>query len=94
MISISPDVRKVQKSCFTANANVDGKHLKQIKMKVLNTPLRKRGFSIRLMKSGVEMKKKTGSTKSVKRKWRPFSYSYGCVDGAGTAVGFFCLIPL
>ena len=31
MISISPDVRKVQKSCFSATVNVDGKHLKQIK---------------------------------------------------------------
>ena len=26
MISISPDVRKVQTSCFSANVNVDGKH--------------------------------------------------------------------
>ena len=32
MISISLDVRKVQKSYFfLANVNVDGKHLKQIK---------------------------------------------------------------
>ena len=30
MISISQDVRKVQKSCFSANVNVDGKNLKQI----------------------------------------------------------------
>ena len=31
MISISLDVRKVQKSYVLANVNVDGKHLKQIK---------------------------------------------------------------
>ena len=34
---ISPDVRKVQKSCFSPNVNVDDKHLKQIKKKVFNT---------------------------------------------------------
>ena len=31
MISISLDRRKIQKSCFLANVNVDGKHLRQFK---------------------------------------------------------------
>ena len=95
MISISPDVRKVQKNCFTANVIVDSRHLKQIKMKVSNGPFRKRGIIMWLMKTewGGNEKKKPGSTKSVKRKWRPFSYSYCCVHvgGAGTAcVSFPC----
>ena len=44
MMSISPDARKVQKSCFFANVNVDGKQLKQIKKKVFNSPFRKGGY--------------------------------------------------
>ena len=35
------------------------------------------------MKNGVKMKKKTGSRKSVKRKWRLFFQSYDRLDGAG-----------
>ena len=56
MISISPDVRKVQKSCFSANVNIDCKHLKQIKKKVFSSPFRKRVFGMWQMKNGVKMK--------------------------------------
>ena len=72
MMSISPDARKVQKSCFFANVNVDGKQLKQIKKKVFNSPFRKGGIGMWPMKNGAKMKKKTWSGKSVKRKWRLF----------------------
>ena len=57
MISISSDVRKVQKSCYSANVNIDGKHLKQIK-KIFNSPFRKRGFGMLPRKNEVKMEKK------------------------------------
>ena len=72
MISISQDVRKVQKSCFSANVNVDGKHLKQIKKKEFNIPFKKRGFGTWPMNNGVKFKKKTASRKFLKREWRLF----------------------
>ena len=51
---------KVQKSFSSANVNVDGKHLKQIKKKVFNSPFRKRGFGMWPMKNGVKMKIRLG----------------------------------
>ena len=57
MISISQDVRKVQKSCFSANVNVDGKHLNEIKKKVLKPSIQKTGFGMRPMKNGIKRKK-------------------------------------
>ena len=38
-ISISLDGRKIQKSCFLANVNVDGKHLRQIEKDKYSTAL-------------------------------------------------------
>ena len=55
-MSISPDVRKVQKSCVSENVNSNGKHLKQIKKIAFSSPFRKRGFGMWLMKNGVKMK--------------------------------------
>ena len=85
MISNSPDAMKVQKSFSSANVNVDGKHLKQIKKKVFNSPFRKRRFSMWPMKNGVKMKKRTGSRNSLKRKWCYCSYDH--VGGAGRLLG-------
>ena len=83
MISISQDVRKVQKSCFSANVNVDGKHLKQIKKKEFNIPFKKRGFGTWPMNNGVKIKNKNCVKEvSEKRMATSFSYSYGRVGGA------------
>ena len=55
--------------------------------------IKKQGFSMWLKKSEVKMKK--GWVNEVgEKKWWPFSWKYGCVGGAGTAVGFLCLFPL
>ena len=43
MVSIFPDVRKVENSCFLANVNDDGRDLKQIKRNVFNS-IQKMGF--------------------------------------------------
>ena len=42
MISISLDIGYVQKICFLANVDDDGKNVKQIKNKMLNSPFIKR----------------------------------------------------
>ena len=83
MISISLDGRKIQKHCVVANVNVDGKHLTQIKKRNIQQRLPGRWP----VKNGAKMKK-TGSRKSVKRKWRLFSVMIVNV-GAGRLFVFF-----
>ena len=74
-ISISLDGRKIQKSCFLANVNFDGKHMRQIEKDKYSTALTDRPLLVHCgnsvvaggrVKNGAKMKK-TGSRKSKKK---------------------------
>ena len=80
MISISPDVRKIKRDAFQQLSR-RWQHLKQTKKKVFNSPFREKGFWHE--EWGENEKKKTGSRKSVKRKWRLWLLQFN--DGVGGA---------
>ena len=83
MISISSDVRKVQKSCYSANVNVDGKHLKQIK-KIIQQSIQTTGlWHVADEEIGQKWKKRLGRGSRWKENGGYFSYSYDRVGGAG-----------
>ena len=84
---ISLDGRKIQKHCVVANVNVDGKHWTQF-IEIFNSAYRSSVVETAFwwpVKNGAKMKK-TGSRKSVKRKWRLFSVM---IVGAGRLFVFF-----